>query len=234
MFRADLKNYEEVRSELRRLGRNIPKAAAMSLTWAGQAAKAAANEKTKKVFDRPTRWTTESTYLKAANARTLQAVVFIKDGSIKSLAHHIEGDPRPAKASEKLLRWKGVLRGSNQYIVPSLALRLDRYGNVPRGMMNKILSSVGAQLDRHANTSTKSLKRNASQGDFFVVARQRGTHPGIYRRKGGKSNPRLDPVLMFIKSTKYRRRYPFYETVEDSFYDALPGAINRSIDRISR
>jgi hypothetical protein len=162
----------------------------------------------------------------------LEAIVFIKYGSISSLGHHVEGGQRRAKASEKLLRYKGIL-GSNEYVVPSLALKLDKYGNVPKGLMNKILSSMGAQRDAYANTTKKSLSRNAGQGDFFALKRQKGTHPGIYRRKGSKSNPRLDPVLMFVKSTRYKRRYPFYEIVEKAAYSEMPSALDRALKRVA-
>jgi len=233
MLKLTLEHFDEVQAELDRLGKNMPKAAAMAITWMAQAGKKATVEKIPKIFDRPTKWTRESTFMKAANMRTLEAVVYIKDGSVSSLEHHIEGGRRKAKASETLLRRKGILRGANQYIVPSLSLKLDKYGNVPRGTMNKILSSLGAQLDSHANSTKRSIKRNRSQGDYFVLARQKGTHPGIYKRKGSKSNPRLEPVLMFVKSTTYKRRYPFHEIVEDAAYDEMPRAIDRALKKIA-
>lgn len=232
MLKVKLEGFEDVRKELNRLGRDMPKAAAMTLTWMAQAGKKAAEKKIPKIFDRPTKWTRGSTYMKAANMRTLEATVWIKDGSVSSLAHHIDGGPRRAKASETLLRRKGILRGSNQYIVPSLSLKLDQSGNVTKGMMNKILSSLGAQHDSYANTTRKSLKRNKGQGDFFVVAGQRGVQSGIYKRVGGKRNAGLKPVLIFVKATRYKRRYPFHEIVEDAAYDAFPSAINRALDRI--
>jgi hypothetical protein len=233
MLRIRFEHFDEVERELRHLGGDMPKAAAMAITWAAQAGKQATQKKMDQIFDRPTKWTRESTFLQAANMRTLEATVYIKEGSLSSLTHHVEGGPRRAKASETLLRRKGILRGSNQYIVPSLAMKLDKHGNVRKGLMNKILSSVGAQLDSAANTTAKSLGRNAGQGDFFIVKRQKGTHPGIYRRKGTKARPRLDPVLMFVKSVNYKRRYPFHEIVEDAAYDDLPRAISVALKRIS-
>jgi len=233
MLRIRFEHFDEVERELRHLGRDMPKAAAMAITWAAQAGKQATQKKMDRIFDRPTKWTRESTFLQAADMRTLEATVYIKEGSLSSLAHHVEGGRRRTKTSEDLLRQKGILKGSHQYIVPSLALKLDKYGNVPYGLMNRVLSSVGAQRDKASNTTAKSLRRNAGQGDFFILRRQKGTHPGIYRRKGGKKNPRLDPVLMFVKSVNYKRRYPFHEIVEDAAYDDLPRAISLALKRIS-
>jgi len=232
-FQEDL---NRLNRELRNLESEIPFAMAYTLTQMGQAGKAAVTKGLPHWFDRPTRWTMGAILLKAATKTNQQAVVWIKDGSINSLAHHIEGVKRPPKGFEKQLRQKGILRGSNQYAVPGYGAKLDRYGNMSRGQINKILSAVGAQMDPYANTTKNSIKRNSGQGDYFVLKRQAGGKvlSGIYQRVGPKNSPDLKSILIFVEKTSYRRRFPFFEEAEDAAYDAMPAAVDKAIDNAFR
>jgi hypothetical protein len=236
MIEIKVLDFKKLQQELKNMQKDIPFAMAYTLTQMGQAAKAATAKEIKRVFDRPKKWTVESTYLKPATKNNLRAIIWIKEGSLNSLAHHVTGGQRPAKEYEKRLRSIGILRGSNQYTVPSTRLKLDNHGNLSRGKINKILSSVGAQRDSLTNTTRRSISRNKSQNNYFVVSGQRrsGTPSGIYETKGRGENRRLLPVLLFVKSARYKTRYRFYEVAEDAAHDAMPKAINKALDSVFR
>lgn len=212
--------------------KEIPFALAYTLTQMGQAGKAAIKDALPRVFDRPTPWTMNSTLLRGATKTRQEAVVWIKDGSVSSLAHHITGGRRPAKRFEKRLRSAGVLRGSNQYAVPAKRMKLNRYGNLTMGRINKLLSATGSQYESQANSSNSSIKTNSGQGRIFVVPRGKRTPPGIYQVKGSGADRNLLPMMIFVKKTNYRRRFHFHEITEDAGYDAIPGAIDKSLARV--
>lgn len=224
--------FDEVRDFLAKTGVQMPFATAYLLTQLGMAARDKVKGTIPQVFDRPNPWTQNSIYLQPATKSRQFSKVWIKDNSLTSLAHHVEGGQRKPKLFERRLRIAGILKGSHQYVVPSLTLKLDQYGNVSRGLINKVLSSLGAQSDVYANTTAKALTRNKTQGDYFVVPRSEGTPAGIYQRKGVGANTNLVPVFIFVKSTKYKRRFPFYEKAEDGAYDAIPKSIDKTIQQL--
>jgi hypothetical protein len=223
--RSFQEDFQKIKLWLSHAQKEIPFAMAFTLTKMGQAGKAGVTKNLPKIFKNPTPWTMKSIFLQAATKTNLVAVVYIKDGSRSSLLHHIQGGKRPEKGYEYNMRRTGILKGSNQYTVPAKRMRLNKYGNLTMGLINKISSSVGAQLDPLANTTRNSLKRNASQGNYFLVKRSDGTPSGIYETKGSGSNQTLQPVLIFVKSPTYRRRFPFHEIVSDDGYDAMDQAI---------
>ncbi len=241
-FRDD---FQKIKIWLSHAEKEIPFAIAFTLTKMGQAGKAGVVKNLPKVFKNPTPWTKNSIYLQIATKTNLVAEVGIKDGSggVKGTArggsrsfllHHITGGKRPEKGYENLLRKKGILVGSNQYTVPAKRTKLNQYGNMTMAQINKILSAVGAQSDvgTTSNTSANSLKRNAGQGGYFVVKSSKGTPAGIYQTKGSGSNQTLQPVLIFVKSTSYRRRFPFHEIVSDDGYDAMDQAMDDVLNTI--
>lgn len=240
MYKVSAKEFDEdLKDYLDGLVRDLPKATASMLTWMGQAAKKKVTERMPELFDRPVPWTVNSTYLQAATAESLAAEVYIKRLSINSLEHHIDGGKRPAKGLEKLMRSAGILRGSHQYVVPGRGMKLDAYGNIPRGQVNKILSAIGAQRDVGvtSNTSARSRRRNKNQARYFVVSSgalsisgRRRLPPGVWWKR---DKTRITPLLLFVKSTSYKRRYPFFEIVEDAAYDAMPAAADRALERFA-
>lgn len=228
-YREDL---ERIRLWLSHARDQVPFAMAYTLTLMGKAGKEEMTRQLPRYFDRPTSWTKGSIYLTAATKTSQRAEVFIKDGSRSSLLHHIEGGQRPEKGFEYRLRQKGVLVGSNQYATPARRLKLDSYGNIGMARINRILSSVGAQNDTYQNTTSASKKRNASRTDYVVIRHQdRPQLPsGIYEVTNGGST--LEAALIFTKKTTYKRRLPFFETVEDAAYDAVDTAIDTAINRV--
>jgi hypothetical protein len=225
-------DFERIRLWLSHARSQVPFAIAYTLTLMGKAGKEEMARRLPSYFDRPTRWTLNSILLTAATKQSQRSEVFIKDGSRAHLLHHITGEGRPEKGYEYMLRQKGILRGSNQYTTPAKRLKLDAYGNIGMARINRIMSSVGAQLDPNQNTTAASTKRNASRNPYVVIRKQDRPQlaSGIYEVTTGGA--RLQPALIFVKKTSYKRKLPFFEVVEDAAYDAMPAAVDTAINRV--
>lgn len=230
-YREDL---QRIRLWLSHAQNQVPFALAYTLTLMGKAGKEEMIRQLPKYFDKPTRWTLNSIFLKMADKNDAKptAMVFIKNQSRAHMLHHIEGSGRPEKGYEYLLRQKGILRGSNQFTVPAKRLKLDSYGNIGMAKINRIMSGVGAQLDTYQNTTSASTKRNAGRVGYVVIRKEDRPllKSGIY--EVNTAGARLQPVLLFVKKTVYKRRLPFFEVVEDAAYDAMPAAIETAINRV--
>ena len=189
----------------------------------------------KTVFDRPTPYTLNATYLWPATKERLKAEVRIKDEAVKGiapikyLAAQIYGGARNDKRSEKLLRSFGVL-ADGYNIVPGQGLKLDSYGNISRGVIQRILSQLKANHDSYANETTASRKRKRKtaqpQARYFAIPVGSNTSrlaPGIYARFGFSSGSAIKPILMFVKTPRYKARL--------HFHDIGMKAINANVDR---
>lgn len=198
-----------------------------------------------RVFDRPTRFTLNATYLKPATVQKPEAWVGIKDHAskaipaIKWLAPQIFGGNRGPKRSEQLLRSKGIL-AANEFIVPGAGARLDAHGNMSRGQMQQILSRVGASFDPLVNAYGKVSKVRGSQfgarETYFAVTTPRGalSQRGIYRRVMMGNQSRVEPVLIFVKRPRYRVRFKFFRIAEQTFILRYPLQLKIELERALR
>ncbi len=196
-----------------------------------------------RVFDRPTRFTLTSTHIKRATLQNLEARIKIKDEALKSgaairwLGPQIAGGYRDAKRSEILLRQQGIL-GSDEYIVPGAGATLDAHGNISRGLMQKILSRVGASFDALTRAPGKvSRVKGKGYGEtYFYLREPRGrlTRRGIYRRIVFGSGSSVQPVLIFVKRPRYRKRLRFFEIVEQTFVMRYPLQLKYELERLFR
>ena len=201
-IKADIKDATRYLTRVQK--KQIPFATALALTKTAQEVKKGLINEIKQSFDRPTRFTLNSLYVKPAKKRDLEAFVKVKDESLKAipaakwLAAQIHGGARHAKGSEVLLRRRGIL-GPNEYMVPGRGVRLNRFGNVTRGQIQKILSNLGAQRDKYQNTTNKSKKA------YFVgtINGQRG----IWERRAKG----VRPAFIFVNRPHYRKRFKFFK-----------------------
>lgn len=140
----------------------------------------------------------------------------------------VEGGQRNLKRFEHALRYKGLLP-NNMYVVPGAGCTLDAFGNIPNSLINQIISYFGAvyKSGYNAETTTKKKKRLAggskSTGfgyEYFVShgkASGSTLPPGIYKRMKFSSGTAIKPVLMFVKTPAYAKRFAFYEIGKDTF-----------------
>jgi hypothetical protein len=196
-----------------------------------------------RVFDRPTRFTLNSTSRKNATPATLEARVKIKDEALKAispitaLSHHVYGGARAVKRSEILLRQRGIL-GPDEYIVPGAGARLDAHGNMSRGQMQAILSRVDASFDKLARAPGRVTRvKGKGYGETYFYLRTphgRLTRRGIYRRVIFGSGSAVEPVLIFVRQPRYRRRLRFFEIAEQTFQLRYPLQLKIELERAIR
>jgi hypothetical protein len=180
------------------------------------------------IFDRPTNFIMKALRVKKGKKNSPDATVAFngrlgKDGEAvdKVLLPQIKGGKRKLKGSERTLRRHGVL-GSNERIVPSRALRLNKHGNITKGLMNKILSNIGEQSDSSANTP---LDKRTTK---YIVGEVGGTR-GIWS-VSGKKQDRWKPVLIFVREPNYRKRFPFYKTAERVMHKRVGPNFKKAMD----
>jgi hypothetical protein len=219
----------------------VPLAIAKALTFtAKKAIQPALVQQMATDFDRPTRRTLDSTWIKAATPQNLEARVKIKDFAVNIpsrhiswIGHHIAGGARLSKRSEDLLRQRGIL-GQDEYIVPGVGAKLDAYGNISRGQMQQILSRVDASFDKLTRAPGRvSRVRGKGYGEtYFYLRDPRGklTRRGIYRRIIFGSGSAVQPVLVFVKQPRYARRFDFFGIVEREFQRHYPMQLKYELD----
>ncbi|PPC77926.1 hypothetical protein C4K68_07725 [Pokkaliibacter plantistimulans] len=224
-----LTGLDKVKKQLREFERKLPTVAAMAATMTAKDVKLELFGKMRTTFDRPTPYTLNSLYVEPATRSTMEARVRFKDHTYKAnlpatydsqgnlqggwVAPQILGGGRQLKRSERRMRDRGIMR-PNQFAVPGGGIKLDKYGNVSRAQMIQVLSRVQAfdGVGFDANTTARSLKRNKNARPYFVASphdrRSKHLAPGIYERVG---QWRVRPILLFVKSPHYRKRFMFYE-----------------------
>jgi len=221
--------------------RQVPFVVAMALTRTGKLAQDAVKKSMPQVFDRPTPYTLNSTYLRPATRQRLEALVKIKDEAFKGIPAnkflHAQafGGARNMKRSERSLQIKGYLK-DNQQIIPGKGATLDSYGNIRSGAMSKILSAVKASSDPYQNATVASRKRAKKRGkaEYFVGSPGGGRLPmGVYERSGRSATSTIKPILIFTKPGRYKKRLPFHDVVtkvtRDNFEAQLYVAIERAL-----
>ncbi len=176
------------------------------------------------------------------------------------LHDQIYGGPRRDKRFEKALRHVGVLP-QGWYAVPGQRAKIDKYGNQSVGEIRQILSWFDAAELTKGSTQNMRDKgrdkrrkgtRKTSAWEYFAVqpggvrtfARSSGatgTHkmrPGVYRRTLTGFGSRIEPVVIFVRTAAYRRRFDFYGIAKregDRILAAeMQRAINESFDRMNK
>ena len=197
------------------------------------------------VFDRPTPFTLNSLFVRAATAQRLQAEVGFKHDSplggtaaTKVLRANVDGGPRRLKRLEVALAAIGALP-TGWLIVPGQGARLDAYGNVSRGQVVQVLSQLritlvaGFSRNMSFNARKQINAQRKAGGRFFVVAPGGKTAPGIYQREfTGRT---VTPVFIFVKATAYRRRFDFDRIATDIAQREAPAEFDRAIaDHMAR
>ncbi|EOF5361222.1 hypothetical protein ACK1QH_004440 [Salmonella enterica] len=188
---------QDVQRQLMRLEeREIPFAMALTATRTAKAAQLALKDEISRVFDNPTPWILNSTYILAAKKSDPKAVVYAREWggtpAPTTLTPQIEGGERQYKRSEGALRAGGYLPNGWQ-VAPGPGAKRDKYGNINRGQLQQVLSSLRVQRDVHQN------RRQGKPTEFFVI--RPGTsnplQPGVWQRVGRRpSLMRLQRLLM--------------------------------------
>ena len=87
---------------------------------------------------------------------------------------------------------------------------MDGSGNMSRGQLVQILSSLGAMSEATQNTVRRPKRSNRKRNlDYFVLRNTRAQN-GVYLRVGRSAIP----VLIFVNSANYKKRFPYYEKAQ--------------------
>ena len=218
-------------------------AQAVGLTKTAQKVKAAQSQEMRNVFDRPTRFTLNSVFMRPATKQRKYSEVWLKDTGDAAAAEYLKpqitGGKRPIKRFERRLQEANVLK-AGWVAVPGKGARLNAHGNMSPAQLVTLMSVLRAHLDSNQNTTDRSRNRAAKAGksrDYFVSgpnhaakAPNGGRLPfGVYQRVGR----RIQSILFFAPSASYKKRYDFIKTAMDvvdrnirnDFIDALHNAM---------
>ena len=225
----DLKISVNTQALKRRLGdiveRQLPFASARALTQTAKQAQGAVRTAMTEVFDRPTAYTLNSTFVRPATKTKLAARVWLKDEAVKAVAPakyllpQVEGGGRRQKRSEVALANAGILP-PGWYLVPGKSVRLDGAGNVPRSIILQIISDlraspdVGFRSNRLTKREARERGKRFRESRFFVVKPGSKAQPGIYRKIDSAFGRAAQPVFIFTAQPQYTRRLDFYGVVE--------------------
>lgn len=161
------------------------------------------------------------------------------------------GGKRSAKRFENALRMVGVLP-AGWYAVPGERAKVDVYGNQSVGEIRQILSYfdaaelvAGSRQNMGTKGRAKMMKgtRKRAGAEYFVspvggsrtfvrAGGSKGSHsmqPGIYRRTHHALGTRVEPVVIFVRSVSYRRRFDFYNIANTEAARMLPVEIDKAI-----
>jgi hypothetical protein len=209
----------------------LPFAMALTLTWTARDMQEAEKRAMPQEYDRPTRFTVEGVFFKAATKTKLEAFVFLRNEAtkgtppVKYLAPGVYGGGRGAKRYEKALRNIGAIKG-NEVTVPASGAKLNAYGNVSTGTIVQMLANLGANTLSGTNTPTgRGYKRRGKRPkkDWFVG--QIGQHFGqraIFQRRGPRE---LVPVFLLVEESDvtYPKQFAFFEIARDTFKRTFRG-----------
>jgi hypothetical protein len=181
----------------------------------------------------------------------------------KYMHDQIEGGPRRSKRFENALRRYGLLP-AGWFAVPGQCAKVDAFGNQSPGEIRQILSWFDAAELVPGSTQNMGFagrerrrKGTAKKAGWEYVlfrvgaVRQwarttsagpgRGQHkmqPGIYRRAqfdmGPAMRPRLEPIMIFVRSAQYKSRWNFYGDAKRAVDRIYPVEIDKAIKEASK
>lgn len=204
--------------------KDIPFAIARALTWTAKDAQTDVKNEMQKVFDKPTRYTLNSTYVIPAKKDNLQAIVGMKDqasGSVPAFRYlkaEMDGGPRKDKSSEKKVKRGGMVNAFEQSI-PGEAMGIDQYGNMRSSQRKMVYAAIG-------NGGKSTGKRAFS---FFIGRPGGGKLPlGIWQRtKDG-----VRPWVIFVSSARYRKKLDYEGIVARSVQRTFDDNFEKSFMKI--
>ena len=216
-------------SGLRGLGGFIDKqaryAAAVALTKTAQEIRSAIPAELDKVFDRPTTFTKQGTYLKAARRDELVAEVGFRPIQSKYLKLQAEG-------GIYMPREGGIRLPGN--------IQLNAFGNIPRGTIAKLKAAaengqLSAALARRLNVQGNRRKGAKPLQLFFGVPRGdrwQNAPLGIWRRVPGVDGGpgKLIPVILFEDTpAKYSQRLDLGQMARPIVAQRFQANLNRAL-----
>lgn len=207
---------DALRAKLAGQQKQVAFAAAKALTQTAHAVNAEIKAEMKTaIAGGPTPYTLRAFQVTAARRDNLESKVALRsdgpDGGTpynKALQHLFTGGRRDWKRLEGWLRGKGLLP-AGMMVVPGPKAPLDARGNFRRAQLSEMLGIIGSQL-RNLRSYRKSGAGKAQKGIGFFIALpgdHSGLTPGIWRRIETGASSRVEPWIMYISPTSYRKKF---------------------------
>ena len=197
--------------------KQLPYSIATAMNAAVQGSKFISNSKNKSALqalanksstylDRPKKSTQKGWRATRANKRNLSTTILPKDkpyNQQRYLGGSATGGGRAPKDFGVALMNHPLARNmpSNARLVPTPAMKRDRYGNVTKTQINKLFDQ--------ANTSYYQ-----SKSVFIGKPRGGNRPPGVYRRSN--KNRMLTPLFYAVSNVRYGARFPAEKVVGQS------------------
>jgi hypothetical protein len=216
----------------------LKKAMKLAMARTGNAIRDAEIAEMKRVFDRPTRWTLGAMRVSTSSGE-LEVTIGIIDpnGNYKRaqsyLSVQVEGGPRRTKAFEVALQQHGLMP-TGWRAVPGEGAKIDAFGNMSAGQIRQILSWFDAAERTAGSTQNmgfagrekrrKGTRKNLGF-EYFVVlpGRQRNLkQPGIYQRIFLGHGKSIKPILIYVKSANYKKRFDFEKVARETYDRVMP------------
>ena len=237
-------------NRLQNIERQIPFVVASSLTKTAVKVKPEIRKEMTQVFDRPTRYTLNSIFVKPAKKQDENptARVWLKDDSVAYnrggnaatyLWPQIAGGSRPLKRFEIRLRNAGILP-DGMFVVPGAGCKMDAHGNMNTGQLTAVLSKLGTIREAQDYGGRRRNTRYAG-AQYFVVKRR------VYVRNGLPISQHLPlgiwqrfpdrtvlPVYLFVNRANYRRIFEFDRVAKETALRQLPINFMAGIDAALR
>lgn len=215
------------------LRKQLPFIMAKSLTLTAKDVQAELKKQLPQVFDRPNRWTMNSLFMKPATKSKLSAMVGLKDGgegkskgtpAVKYLLPEIQGGDRRFKRFEKAFEAIGVLP-KGMMMVPGKAAKMDSSGNMKKSHIVEIL--------KHLRGVSVAVGGQAKAVPKYFVVREgaRNLAPGVWRTFDGDRH-KIKPVLLFVKTSRYAKRWKFYEAAKRVALDRFGIRFNETASQV--
>ena len=192
-FEIDTSQLNQMAVRISNMFNRLPEHLAKAMTYAAYDAQKHLKGETPRFVDRPTKWTTNATFVERATPANLSVRLGFKDYASKGtpaakyLQPIVKGGQRGPKSTEWQLQRAGMLR-PGQYIVPTGVhpLPFDNYGNIPAGKYTQVLSRLRALGEQgySGNTSRSSRSQARRSGQDYFLGRPGGIKQGIQARVG--------------------------------------------------
>lgn len=225
--------------------KQLPYAIAKAMTQSAKKSQAALKVQTPRYVDRPTPFTLNSTFVRFASPRNLEAWVGFKDFASKGtpaakyLQPMIGGGGRAAKRSELQLQRSGLLR-PGEYLVPTgvTPLTLNRYGNVPASKYTQVLSRLKAFGEQGYTANVSGSARSQAkrrQADYFIGT-PGGLPRGIYARvgrrpRGGGVARGFHTVFYITRQPTYTGRFPVQKILDNTYRNTFGPHLRAALER---
>lgn len=195
---------------LNAIEKQIPFAAAKTLTAIGKRVKVELESELTSRFNKPTPYIRNSPFSTVATKANIETIVGIRDKASRGASpaqyakEHFGGGSRGQKPFEVLLHRMGVVPGGWKAI-PAAGMKLDANGNPNRAQLKEIFGVLRTGVGVISGRG----KRQSRQAYFVVrpgntLRRSAHLQPGVWRRIEHGSKSTIIPVLLFVSSASYR------------------------------